>query len=135
MKKMMQVLIVDDEPDAIEFVKAVLDELDNINFISAENGKEGLKSANTNLPDLVILDVLMPGIDGFSVFNELRKNERTKNIPIIMLTGVADKSGIKFIKEDMKEYFGEAPVEYLEKPLDPDKLLKVVSDIFEFQNN
>jgi putative two-component system response regulator len=73
---------------------------------------------------------MMPGLDGFTVFNELRKIEGTKNIPIIMLTGVADKAGIKFFQEDMKNYFGESPVDYIEKPLDPARLQNVVDSVF-----
>jgi DNA-binding response OmpR family regulator len=124
-----KILIVDDEHDAIEFVKAVLDDA-NFEFIDADNGKSGIHEAIKELPDLIILDVMMPEMDGFSVFNELRKQDKTKNIPIIMLTGVADKAGIKFFKEDMKDYFDAVPVDYLEKPLDPEKLQKVVTRIF-----
>ena len=73
---------------------------------------------------------MMPEMDGFSVFNELRKIEKTKNIPIVMLTGVADKAGIKFFKEDMKNYFGAGPIDYIEKPLDPDRLLSLITKVF-----
>ena len=125
-----KVLIVDDEPDAIEFVKAVLEDDEHIEFIDADNGKTGIQEAIKELPDLIILDVMMPEMDGFSVFNELRKIEKTKNIPIVMLTGVADKAGIKFFKEDMKNYFGTGPIDYIEKPLDPDRLQSLITRVF-----
>jgi len=125
-----KILIVDDEPDAIEFVIAVLEDLDEFEFISAKDGRVAIQEAKKQLPDLIILDVMMPGLDGFTVFNEIRKIEETKNIPIIMLTGVADKTGIKFFQDDMKNYFGESPIDYIEKPLDPERLQNIVASLF-----
>ena len=93
-------------------------------------GDEGIDKATSDKPDLIILDVIMPGTDGFLVFHELRNTPATKDTPIIMLTGVADKIGIKFLKDDMKNYTGSEPVEYIEKPLDPDLLKKTVSPGF-----
>jgi CheY-like chemotaxis protein len=126
MKPKKSILIVDDEPDAIEFVKAVLSDIGEFHIISAKDGKEGINKAVTDKPDLIILDVIMPGMDGFLVFHELRNSKETKDIPVIMLTGVADKVGIKFMKEDMKNYTGAEPIEYIEKPLDPANLEQVV---------
>jgi len=121
-----KILIVDDEPDAVRFVEAVLEELPELELISSEDGEDGLSKAAEIIPDLVILDVMMPGKDGFKVFYELQKNEQTKGIPVIMLTGVADKIGIRFFKEDMSKFMGKAPLDYIEKPLDPERLLKSV---------
>lgn len=130
MNNKKSILIVDDEPDAIEFVKAVLSDIGEFNIIAAKDGSEGITKAVSDKPDLIILDVILPGMDGFLVFHELRNINDTKDIPVIMLTGVADKIGIKFIKDDMKNYMGSEPVEYIEKPLDPDKLKKVVRRVF-----
>ncbi len=126
METTKNILVVDDEPDAIEFVKAVLSDLKNINIISAKDGRECLEKAVSFKPDLIILDVIMPGMDGFLVFDELRNTNETKDTPVIMLTGVADKVGIKFIKDDMKKYIGKEPLDYIEKPLDPTVLQNVV---------
>ena len=71
------ILIVDDEPDAIEFVKAVLSDIGEFHIISAKDGKEGINKAVTDKPDLIILDVIMPGMDGFLVFHELRNSKET----------------------------------------------------------
>ncbi len=130
MKNKKSILIVDDEPDAIEFVKAILTDIDDFNLITAKDGSEGIAKAVSYKPDLIILDVVLPGMDGFLVFHELRGLNETKNIPIIMLTGVADKIGIKFLKEDMKKYTGNEPVEYIEKPIEPDTLIKAVRSVF-----
>jgi len=130
MEKKKNILVIDDEPDAIEFVRAVLSSLGEFNIIEANDGEEGLIKAKKNSPDLVILDIIMPRQSGFDVFYELRKDKHTKNIPIVMLTGVADKAGLKFFKDDMKKYFGSEPIEYLEKPLNPDSLIDTVKKIF-----
>ena len=130
MKPKKSILIVDDEPDAIEFVKAVLSDIGEFHVISAKDGKEGINKAAADKPDLIILDVIMPGMDGFLVFHELRNTKETKDIPVIMLTGVADKIGIKFLKDDMKNYTGSEPIDYIEKPLDPDLLKKTIRKVF-----
>ncbi|MCJ7773986.1 MAG: response regulator [Desulfobacterales bacterium] len=130
MKNKKRILIVDDEPDAIEFVKAVLSDIGEFDIIPAKDGSEGINKAVADKPDLIILDVIMPGTDGFIVFHELKNSNETKDIPVIMLTGVADKMGIRFFKDDMKNYMGSEPIEYIEKPLDPDILKKAVRQIF-----
>lgn len=129
-KEKYSVLVVDDEPDAIEYVDEVLADLGNVYIIAANDGNEGYTKAIEKKPDLVILDIMMPGKDGFEVFYDLRANEATRNLPVIMLTGISNKIGISFSKKNMKDYLGSEPVEYLEKPLKPEKLLKAVQKVF-----
>ena len=124
------ILVVDDEPDAIEYVNAILAEIGDFKIIPSYDGLDGQNKAKTELPDLIILDVMMPEKDGFKVFYDLQKDPETKDIPIIMLTGVADKIGIQFFKKDMKGFLGKEPVDYIEKPLDPDRLKESVKRIF-----
>ena len=123
------VLIVDDEQDAVEFVQAVLSEIGGIATISANDGVSGLQKAKESTPDLIILDVQMPGKSGFDVFLDLKKETSTKNIPIIMLTGVAEKVGIRFSGKDMGDFMGEEPQVYIEKPVDPEELKSTVSKL------
>ena len=130
METKKSILVIDDEPDAIEFVKAVLSNLGKFIIIAAKDGEEGIKLVKKHLPDLIILDIMMPGQSGFDVFYSLRNDKLTKDIPIVMLTGVADKAGLRFFKDDMKKYFGSEPVEYIEKPLDPSVLLSTVKKVF-----
>ena len=113
------VLIVDDEPDAVEFATAALGELEGIVVLSAGDGLSGLAKAKEVGPDLIILDVQMPGKEGFDVFVDLKKDEATRDIPVVMLTGVAEKVGIGFSAKDMKEFLGGEPQAYLEKPINP----------------
>jgi CheY-like chemotaxis protein len=122
-----KILVIDDEPDNITFVETVLKK-EGFTILSAEDGFEGFKTAMEQLPDLIILDVQMPKMDGFEVFNKLRTADSTKEIPIIMLTGIRDKVGIGFSSEDMEKFYGEGPNGYVEKPVSPEQLLRVVKD-------
>ena len=123
------ILVVDDEPDAIEFVKTVISEAGDFVTLSAKDGVSGLAKAREAKPDLVILDVQMPGMDGFAVFHDMKRNPSTANIPVIMLTGVADKVGIGFSSEAMEKYFGHEPEAYIEKPVDPEVLKKTILQV------
>ena len=120
------VLIVDDEPDAVEYVEAVLGEFEELTVISANNGETGLAKAQQLHPDLIILDVQMPGMTGFDVFIELKRDEATQDIRMLMLTGVAEKTGIRFSAEDMAQLADEEPDAYIEKPVEPAELKAVV---------
>ncbi len=128
--KNKKVLVVDDENDSVSFLEAILKE-QGLDVISASDGEAGLNKARSESPDLVFLDVQMPKIDGFDVFKILRDDEKTKEIPIIMLTGIEEKIGIGFSKEDMKEFYHEEPEEYLEKPIEPEKVISAVKRILE----
>ena len=129
MQKEKCVLIVDDESDAIYLVENILSEIDCISTISANGGESGLVKAKEENPDLIILDVQMPGKSGFDVFTELKKDESTKAIPVIMLTGVEKETGLGFSAEAMKEFLGNYPEEYIEKPFEAVTLQKTVTKL------
>jgi CheY-like chemotaxis protein len=117
-RKGHRILVVDDEPDAVEFVRAVLEEA-GYEVTSAPNGDQGIQAARALKPDLVILDVQMPGKDGFTAFADMRKDPELRAIPVIMLTGVRKRLGVAFSAGDMADYLGEEPNAYVEKPVDP----------------
>ena len=125
------VLIVDDEQDAVDIVEAMLSDIEGVSTMSANDGDDGLSKAKEAKPDLVILDVQMPGMNGFDVFAELKKDDATKAIPVIMLTGVAEKTGIGFSGKDMKDFIGKEPDAYIEKPVEAEKLQQTVSQLLE----
>jgi len=125
-----KILIADDEPDIHEFIHVALEGA-NMTFIDAGDGEDALTMARAETPDLIILDVQMPKRDGFSVFAELQKQESTRDIPVIMLTGVGERTGFKFKSEDMGEYLGKEPAAYVEKPVDADKILKIVASLLQ----
>ena len=123
-----RVLIIDDDPDVRELVGISL-ERRGISVLFAEDGDKGLEASRKEKPDLIILDVLMPKKDGLSVFEDLLKEEKLAVIPVVMLTSVSDKVGFGFSADTMKEHFGKKPAAYLEKPVDPEGLVKTVQNL------
>ena len=121
-----KILIVDDEPDAVEFVKAIVSEIGDFTLFTAHTGKDCLKVAESENPDLIILDVMMPEMSGFDAFGHLRKNDGLAETPVIMLTGISKESGIIFGKDDMGKFFGKEPEDFIDKPVNPEKLKEAV---------
>ena len=80
------ILLIDDDPDAIEIVSEQIKQLNNYTIMTAPNGKAGLERIAATRPDLIILDLMMPGIDGFAVLEHLEASEETRTIPVIVLT-------------------------------------------------
>ena len=93
-----KILVVDDEQDLLDFVKLRL-EANNYDVVTAIGGEEALVVFKKEKPDLVLLDILMPGLDGFKVCQTLRKDPLTKNIPVIMLTAKDRLDDIKQAKQ------------------------------------
>jgi two-component system alkaline phosphatase synthesis response regulator PhoP len=109
-----KILLVDDEPDIVEFLKYNL-ELHGYEVIFGYDGLGALKKLSEN-PDLIILDIMMPHLDGFEVYNKIRANENFLDVPIIFLTA---KSGE--IDEIKGLELGAS--DYIQKPISPKKLL------------
>lgn len=113
-----RVLIVDDEPDIVESIKFRL-ELENIECLEAYDGEEALSKAKNENPNLIILDIMLPKINGYKVSRLLKFDEAYKNIPIIMLTARAQEKD-KQLGEDT------GADEYVTKPFEMDELIKLV---------
>ena len=111
-------LIVDVEPDVVESIKFRLG-LENIECLEAGDGAEGLRIAQEELPDLIILDVMMPKITGYKVARSLKQDERCRQIPIILLTA-RSQDGDRMLGVD------SGAAEYMTKPFDLDGLTAVV---------
>ncbi len=124
-----KILIIDDEPDAIAFSEAMLSELGEFEIETANNGLLGLQKAESMNPDLIILDVQMPVMNGFQVFRELKKKDTTDTIPVIMLTGMATTTGLRYDAKDMGITLGSEPDAYIDKPVEPEEFHKTVRSI------
>ena len=120
-----KVLIADDEQDCIDFVRDALADL-ACEVVSAADGEEALQVAQREKPDLVILDVQMPKHDGFEVFSRLRAQEEFASVPVIMLTGIAERTGIMVDAKDMGQYLSSEPEAYIDKPIEPIVLRQTV---------
>ncbi len=125
---MKKALVVDDEMDAREFVKAIL-EPDGWEVVEAEDGASALEKVRAEKPDLMVLDVQMPGKTGFDVFGEIVQDGELADLKVVMLTGVKEKVGIGFSSDAMGEFYGKEPAAYVEKPIDPDAFKRVVADV------
>ncbi|HGJ64773.1 TPA: response regulator [bacterium] len=88
-----KILIIDDEPDVIETLEFML-KARGFEIISASDGLSGLSRAKTDNPDLILLDIMMPGMDGYEVCSKLKRETATKNIPIIMLTAKGESDAV-----------------------------------------
>lgn len=118
-----KVLIIDDDPDLGKLIEAILKTAD-ITVFHAYSGKEGLKKAYEIHPDLVILDVMMPGMDGFEVCTRLRE---MVNIPVLMLTARSTSA-------DMLHGFNLGIDDYVRKPFSKDELLARVQALLRRSN-
>ncbi len=143
-----KVLVVDDDVNTVKFLSVALEE-NGYEPLAAYNGKEGLEKIEAEHPDLAILDVMMPKKTGFVLFKQLRKSEEFKDMPVIMLTGVADslaelddqsedtherpydnlREKLRTIIQSMKEDGLVKPDAFIDKPIDPEKVVERVREL------
>lgn len=118
-----KILLIDDDIDFVEATKIVL-ESKPYEVIVAYDGDDGLRKAREENPDLIILDIIMPGKDGFSTAELLKKDAALRKIPVLVLTSYAEKGGESSIAAS-----GGLTLEtedYIDKPVSPEELLKRV---------
>jgi DNA-binding response OmpR family regulator len=113
-----KILVVDDEPDLVETVRFSL-ELEGYQVLAAYNGEDGLNQARKDSPDLILLDLMLPKLDGYKVCRLLKFDERYKHIPILMLTAKAQEKDKILGKETGAD-------DYMTKPFDIDQLMEKV---------
>ena len=115
-----KVLLVDDSATSLVMNRVVITRKTPHEVLTAENGPEGLRLAALNRPDLILLDVMMPGMDGLEVCRNLRTKTETAKIPIVLLTY---RSGDDIVKRG----FESGCTAYLNKPIEDAKLLQTVT--------
>ena len=113
------VLVIEDSKDVLDNMKEIL-ELSNYTVHVAHNGKEGLEIAQQNIPDIILCDVMMPELDGYSVLRGLTNNPKTKNIPFVFVTAKSEKN-------DFRVGMDLGADDYLTKPFSVNDLLRMVS--------
>jgi CheY-like chemotaxis protein len=119
-------LIVDDDPRNIFAIRSAL-ESHGIKVLAAENGKEGIQILNTNPSiDAVLMDIMMPEMDGYETTTEIRKYSKYTNLPIIALTA-------KAMKGDREKCLAAGATDYLSKPIDIEQLLSVLGEHLNFE--
>jgi CheY-like chemotaxis protein len=116
------VMVVDDTPNVLELLETTL-RFKGYTVISATNGQDALDKIALQLPVIVITDILMPRMDGYTLAHHLRKNPQTREIPIVFLSAT-------YVSADDKKFgLGLGAVRFLEKPIDPDDFLLTVAEI------
>jgi DNA-binding response OmpR family regulator len=103
-----KILVVDDEPNTVKLLESRL-KSNGYDVISALDGNSCLKKAVAEKPDLVLLDIIMPGLNGFEVCKRLKENEQTKDIPVIMLTALTGEKDFFKSLEEGASYFITKP--------------------------
>ena len=120
MERRAKILLIDDDPDFVEATKVVL-ESRPYEIITALGGEEGLKKAREEKPDLVLLDVIMPGINGFQVCQQLKKDLQLSQIPVIMITSFSEKYRETSI--GVSQGLSLEAEDFVDKPVAPTELL------------
>ncbi|MBS3906825.1 MAG: response regulator [Syntrophaceae bacterium] len=115
-----RILVVDDEVDLVETVRFSL-ELEGYDVLVAYNGEEALNQARKENPDMILLDLMLPKLDGYKVCRLLKFDERYKHIPILMLTA-------KIQEKDKATGMETGANEYITKPFEMDELMKKVKN-------
>jgi CheY-like chemotaxis protein len=113
-----RILVCDDDPVILRLLQVNL-ELEGYDVLTAQNGEEALGIATEQKPDLVILDIMMPKLDGYQTAERLKGQDSTKGIPVVFVSAKAQVSDIERGKS-----YGVA--DYLTKPFDPSDLLEIV---------
>lgn len=120
-----KILVVDDERHIVRLIQVNL-ERQGYHVVTAHDGKEALEKVTAETPDLVVLDVMMPYMDGFEVLRNLRREPETRELPVIMLTAKAQDRDV------FTGYQAGADM-YLTKPFNPQELITFVKRIFKAQ--
>jgi DNA-binding response OmpR family regulator len=116
------ILAVDDDTPTLELLEDIFLLHSDYKFHSATNGKDALKLARKLQPDLILLDIRMPDMNGYEVIEELKSDDRTAMIPVIMLSGLSDEEA----KIKSAERYSES---YLTKPFTPGELMAKVEEV------
>ena len=143
-----QILVVDDDPNTVKYLSVLVSE-NGYDPVVASDGSEGLEKIKQARPDLIVLDVMMPKKSGFTLFKQLKRNEKYHDIPILMVTGVAgvledleshkDETFEKpydSLREALKKKIQELrqeglvrPEMFIDKPIDPDFFIAKVQQL------
>jgi two-component system alkaline phosphatase synthesis response regulator PhoP len=142
------VMVIDDDANTVRFLFVLLEE-NGYRPLTALDGREGMQKLQENDVDLIVLDVMMPKKTGFVLFKQLKKDARLKDVPVLMLTGVAAsleeldsqqddpdvrphdslRESLRKMIREMRESGELRPEMFVDKPLDPDSFIARVRDL------
>ncbi len=126
-KEVKSILCIEDEPEMIDLIRLILTRR-GFEVRGANGGKEGLEAIRAKRPDLILLDLMMPDMDGWEVYQQMKANEQMRDIPVIVVTAKAqsiDKVlGLHIAKVD----------DYIAKPFSPQELMSSVEKVLSRKN-
>jgi len=120
-KMVKKIMIVDDNPDIILSITNGLEDSVEYKVIGAESGKKCLEILEAEMPDLILLDIMMPEMSGWETYDIIKENEAWRKIPLVFLTARTDK-----IARDAGDFLGE---DYIEKPFELDNIMERIDKI------
>jgi len=120
------ILFIEDEVNLLNSLSFILEQ-EGYSVLAAQTGEKGLEIADKMTPDLVLLDITLPGIDGFGVAQKLKRSRKTENVPIVMLTG-------SHLEDDMVNALDNFAVDYITKPIRPRVLISRLKAVFRKMN-
>lgn len=120
---MTKILVADDSPFVLEIVQTVL-ESEGFDVVTAIDGTEAWKKVQSEKPDVVIVDIVMPGMNGYEICKKIKSTEELKGLPVLVLTTKAQDKDIELAQTSGADL-------YMTKPFDPDELAKKVRKFFE----
>ena len=118
-----RILCIEDEKEMIDLMRLIL-EGRGFDFVGAEGGQQGLEAIRAEKPDLVLLDLMMPGVDGWEVYRQLKADEELKDIPVIVVTAKAQS-----IDKVLGLHIARVE-DYITKPFGPQELLESIRRVF-----
>jgi CheY-like chemotaxis protein len=124
MKRLRKILVIDDEPDVVSYLSAFLED-EGFQVLTASNGPDGLALAREEAPDLITLDITMPGMSGIEVLTTLRRDENLNGLPVVIITGVTSFDKLT----DYRDV--RAPEGFMQKPIDLVTLLSTIEGILD----
>ncbi len=120
-------VIIDDEPDIRRYIASILED-NGFETRAAEDARDGEDLVLEDPPDLICVDLMMPGRSGIQLFVRFKKNEDVTDIPLIMITGIKQEMNIDWA-DIAKGLRTKRPDGFIEKPIDPIRLMRVVDDV------
>jgi DNA-binding response OmpR family regulator len=123
MNERKTILICDDEPFVVRLLQVHF-ERNEFDVVTATNGREALAYLQTSIPDVCLLDVMMPYVSGLEVLSSIRQNPETESMPVILLT-------VKAQDDDVYQAYNRGADMYLTKPFDPEEIVRCVELILQ----
>jgi len=120
-KMIKKIMIVDDNPDILLSIKNGLEDSADYKVIGAESGEKCLEILETEMPDLILLDIMMPEMSGWETYDRIKENDAWRKIPLVFLTARTDK-----IARDAGDFLGE---DYIEKPFEINNVMERIGKI------